>query len=90
MAAVKTFLMDAAELAFKCEDGTTDYTNRREAIIKWNDFVVNAYNQYGHTVLPLVEEIYDQIADRSGMYWEDFSAGMTIKELQETYVRKSE
>ena len=85
MAAVKTFIMDAAELAFKCEDGTPNYTDRRQALINWNDFVVNAYTQYGYTTLPMLEEIYDQVADRSGMYWEEFSAGMTLQELQKTY-----
>lgn len=89
MAAVKTFIMDAAELAFKCEDGLPDYTTRKEAVLAWNNFVVESYTKYGYETLPMLEEIYDQIADRSGMYWAEFSSGMSIKELQETYVRKA-
>ena len=68
MAAVKEFIYEAAEYAFKREAGlisSSDFATYRVGILR----------NYGEETANMVMDIYDEIADRSGDAWDMFSSG---------------
>jgi len=68
MAAVKDFMFEAAEFAFKREAGlilSSDFATYRVQILR----------NFGEDVANMVMDIYDEIADRSGDAWDMFSSG---------------
>jgi hypothetical protein len=84
MAAVKQFIFEAAELAFMVEMSDQ---GRPEALKKWNEFVEKSLNKFGAEIESWIVDIFDDIADRSGEYWEVFAADSTFEELKALYTK---
>jgi hypothetical protein len=83
MAQVKEFIFEAAELAFKAEAANKE--NRPAALKDWMDFVKATQDEYGVLGVQMALDVFDEIADRSGNTWEDFSFGYTYEDLLKIY-----
>lgn len=89
MSATKQFYFEIAELAFKLEANIPD---RETALRNWNKHTANQIVKYaavGEQMWPLMSDIYDQIADRNGDYWEFFADGFTWEQLEKSYGKKT-
>jgi hypothetical protein len=84
MAAVKNFIFEAAELAFMVE---LDQPNRPAALKKWNEFEERSIAKYGEEITGWIVDIFDDIADRAGEYWEMFADEKTYEELKALYTK---
>lgn len=83
MAKVKQFVFEAAEQAFKTESAADQ--NRAEAVRDWTNYIKTVETEYGALGVIMALDIFDEIADRAGQTWEDFSDGRTWEELKTIY-----
>lgn len=86
MSATKNFIFEAAELAFTLE---INQPNRPAALKAWNAFTEESKAKYGEDVQEWITDIFDDIADRSGEYWDFFADDSTFEELRELYSRSA-
>ena len=84
MAAVKEFYYEIAELAFKLEKSLP---NREQAYAAWDNRKEECVKEFGVEVTTLFWDIYDEVADRSGDFWELFAGDQTEEELTAIYKR---
>jgi hypothetical protein len=84
MSATKNFIFEAAELAFMVE---INHSARPAALKKWNDFQERSITKFGAEIQGWIVDIFDDIADRSGEYWEMFADEKTYEELTALYTK---